>query len=345
MTSARDPCRILLCEDSATYAEGLTRFLEQDPELRVVARSSTGEEAADELARVAPDLVIMDIALPGIDGVEATARLMAARPVPVLVLSSRTRHGSQLALAALGAGALDVRSKSEVTIQDPAGARAVAFRRYLKRLAASPRIARPDTDGAAAPSPAEGRSAAMIGLAASTGGPPAVQTVLAGLPADFPIPIVVAQQIAHGFLDGLVQWLDAEVALPVRLATDRAPLGPGAWIAPDDAHLLVDEGFVARLDAEAVAEYRPPAADLLFVSLASAVGPEAVAVVLTGMGSDGADGIEAVIGSGGLTIAQDEFSSVAYGMPKAAAEAGAEQILPLEEIAPVLTRLSPAKRL
>jgi two-component system chemotaxis response regulator CheB len=347
MSPAREVCRILVCEDSISYAEGLTRFLEQDSDLSVVARCQTGEQAAARLALVDPDLVIMDIGLPGIDGIEATHRLMASGPVPVLVLSALTgKRGSRVALAALAAGAVDARSKSEVPLQDPAGARAVAFRRYIKRLAAA-RVdgrSRAGQDAEAVPRPRPARSVSAIGLAASTGGPPALQAVLGSLPADFSVPIVVVQHIADGFLGGLVRWLDGQVALPVRMAGAGVALGPGAWMAPEGAHLVVEDGLTARLDHQTVSGYHRPAADVLFASLASAAGAGAVAVVLTGMGSDGAEGAAAVRASGGLTIAQDQASSVVYGMPRAAAELGAERVLPLADIGPALRQLSPAKR-
>jgi two-component system chemotaxis response regulator CheB len=346
MSPSREVCRILLCEDSRTYAEGLTRFLEQDSDLRVVARCHTAEQAAARLASVAPDLVIMDIELPGMDGIEATHRIMATGPVPVLVLSAHTgRRGSQVALAALAAGAVDARSKREVPLQDPAGARAIAFRRYVKRLAAArvdgrrPAVHRAEAEPRSKPA----RSVSAIGVAASTGGPPALRAVLGSLPADFSVPIVVVQHIARGFLGELVHWLDGQVALPVRTAGNGVALGPGAWMAPEDAHLVVEDGLTTRLDRHTVSGYHRPAADVLFASLASAAGPDAAAVVLTGMGSDGAEGAAAVRACGGLTIAQDQASSVVYGMPRAAAELGAERVLPLSEIGPALSRLSPAK--
>ena len=340
------PCRILLCEDSPTYAEALTRFLEEDSDLSVVARSRTGEHAAAQLVRLDPDLVIMDIELPGLDGIQTTRRMMASRPVPVLVLSAHAgTRGSRVGLAALAAGAVDARSKSDVPIQDPCGARAVAFRRYVKRLAAArvdgrsrggaPRLASPH---------ASPRQISVIGLAASTGGPPALQTVLGSLPADFPIPIVVVQHIAKGFLAGLVEWLNGQVAVPVTMASDGDVLGPGVWMAPEGAHLVVGAGLTARLDRHTVAGYHRPAADVLFASLASAAGTEAAAVVLTGMGNDGAEGVAALRAAGGLTIAQDEASSLIYGMPRAAAESGAERILPLTDIGPALRRVAPMRR-
>lgn len=337
MSLPDDVCRILVCEDSIPFAEGLTHFLQLDPQLRVVAHCLTGEEAVVHLSEADPDVVIMDIELPGIDGVEATRRITAARPLPVLVLSSRTRRGSQLALASLEAGAIDVRAKEDVTLESGMGARALAFRRYLKRLAATNIARRREVTGSSeSATPWRHRSISVIALASSTGGPQALRTVLGSLPADFPVPIVVVQHMAPGFVAPLIEWLDGQVGLAVNAARDCATLGPGAWIAPDDAHLLLDEDLVTRFDTEIVAGHQRPAADLLLVSMASAAGPEAVAAVLTGMGDDGADGISAVRRSGGLTIAQADASAIIDGMPRAAAAMGAEEVVPLADIGPAL---------
>lgn len=347
LSASQEVCRILLCEDSLVYATALARFLEQDPDLRVVARCVSGEEAMERVPSVRPDLVIMDVELPGIDGVEATRRLMASRPVPVLVISAHTARGSHRSLAALAAGAADARPKSDVPLQDPTGARAVAFRRYVKRLSAATIARRTSAQHAASRPPrpwtgAEG-PASVIGIAASTGGPPALRTVLAALPREFPLPIVVVQHIADGFLGGLIRWLDGEVPLPVGLAREGAVLGPGVWVAPDDAHVVAERDLVIRLDRETVAGYHRPAADILFVSLASAAGARATGVVLTGMGSDGAEGAAVIARCGGLTIAQDEPSSTVYGMPREAARLAGSRVLPLAAIGPTLRQLARAR--
>lgn len=343
--SGSEACRILICEDSFTYMEGLRRFLEHDSDLKVVARCPTAEQALVRVRELDPDLVIMDIELPGMDGVEATRLLTEERPVPVLVLSAHHGRRSQRAFAALAAGAADARPKSDLSLSDPMSARSVAFRRYVKRLAASRRRGRRPPPRVPVGRPGRRGPVAAIGLTASTGGPPALGEVLGALRRDFPIPIVIVQHIAAGFLDGLVAWLNAEVAIPVRVARDGEILGPGAWIAPDDAHLVVEAGLVARLDANTVSGYHRPAADVLFASLASAAGPEAVTVVLTGMGADGAEGTAAIQAAGGLTIAQDESSSAVYGMPRAAAAQGVDHVLPLADIGPVLSHLKPSRAL
>ncbi len=335
-----DVARVLVCEDSPTYARALREFLERDEDLRVVGTCQSGEALLRALPGARADLVTMDVELPGIDGVETTRRLMASRPLPVLVLSGHTPRGSARTAAALTAGALDVLAKSDLRLDDPAGPAAIALRRRIKRLACARvrSVARaggagPPRPGAAAP----GRPAGVIGLCASTGGPQALHALLAELPADFPIPLLAVQHIAGGFLEGLVRWLDGCVGLPVRIARQGSALAPGVTFAPDDAHLLLREGRL-ELDPSTVAGPHRPSGDVLLRSL-SARGPDAVAVVLSGMGRDGVEGLAAVGRAGGLTIAQDEASSAVYGMPRVAAERGAELSLCPSAIGAALTRL------
>lgn len=178
-----------------------------------------------------------------------------------------------------------------------------------------------------------------IGICASTGGPAVLVELLGALPADFPVPLLVVQHIASGFVDGLVRMLDEAVALPVATARHDAPLCPGVWLAPDGAHLTLTRSRRTRLDRDTVHGRHRPSADLLLESLAEVLGPAAVAVVLTGMGRDGAAGAAAVQACGGLVLAQDEASSAIYGMPRAAAQAGARPLAP-PAIAGVLGRLS-----
>jgi two-component system chemotaxis response regulator CheB len=342
--TARPPVtRVLICEDSRTYATSLARFLEYEGDLKVVGVCSSGEEALEALPRLQPDLVTMDVELPGISGIEATEQIMRSQPTPVVVLSAYTRRASERAAAALAAGALDALLKTELPLDDPDGPKAVALRRRLARLArAYVRQRRPSSRRNPPPGPDQ-RRARVIGICASTGGPQALETVLSGLPADFPLPVLVVQHMGAGFMEGLVRWMDQRLPLPTRVARDGVRMRPGAWFAPDDAHLLLKPSMHLALDRETVSGPHRPSADVLLKSLASAVGAEGVAVVLTGMGNDGAEGVAAVRAAGGHTIAQDEATSAVFGMPKAAAQNGAEVVLPLSEIATELRHLSKPK--
>jgi len=187
------------------------------------------------------------------------------------------------------------------------------------------------------------RPTRAIGICTSTGGPGVLIEVLRELPADFTLPILIVQHIAAGFINGLLHMLDDEVSLPVGMAQDGAPLQPGIWLAPEDAHLTLTPSRHVALDRRTVAGPHRPSADLLLASLAAVLGADAVAVVLTGMGRDGARGAAAIKAAGGLLLAQDEATSRIYGMPRAAVEAGARPLSP-QQIAAVLCELCPVRR-
>jgi two-component system, chemotaxis family, protein-glutamate methylesterase/glutaminase len=196
---------------------------------------------------------------------------------------------------------------------------------------------------AAATSPRARPRSEAIGICTSTGGPAVLTQILGALPADYPLPVLVVQHIAEGFVDGLVRMLDDAIALPVAIARDDAPLRRGVWVAPAGAHLVLTRGPRTKLDRETVRGLHRPSADLLLESLADVLGAGAVAVVLTGMGRDGASGAAAVKRRGGLVLAQDEASSSIYGMPRAAAQAGARSLSP-RAIAAALQQLPPRPR-
>ena len=267
---------------------------------------------------------------------------MSVRPLPILVLSSY--GGGERAAAVLAAGALDAVRKDELDLLDPKGADAVALRRRVRVLAGARVIKHPRAHlwVTAAGAGSLGRSAAAIGVIASTGGPPALAALLGALPAHFEVPILVVQHIAHGFTEGLARWLDQTVPLPVALASDGQRLGPGVWVAPEGAHLVLRPGLRLALDTRASAGAHRPSGDILLTSMAESLGRLAAGVVLTGMGRDGALGLGRITRAGGLTIAQDASTSAVYGMPRAAAEAGAEIVLPLADIASRLLTLRPA---
>jgi two-component system, chemotaxis family, protein-glutamate methylesterase/glutaminase len=340
--------RVLICEDSQTYAAGLSRLLARDPEIDVVAVCASAEETITRLAQVEPKphLVTMDLELPGMSGREAIEQIMNVQPVPILVLAGGVRRDSKKALASLAAGALEVLSKDELDLRDPDSTDARTFRRRVKLLSGvrvlhHPRAALVRRNFANGSGPA--RSASIIAICASAGGPHALASVLADIPAAFPIPIAVVQHMATGFTEGFAHWLDDQVPLPVRLA-DAGPVGPGVWVAPEDAHLVVDGANRLALDEREHAGPHRPSGDVLLRSIAASAGPGGVAVVLTGMGRDGADGLGEVKRAGGLTIAQDEASCAVFGMPKAAVERGAELVLGPAQIGHRLAALRLAER-
>jgi two-component system chemotaxis response regulator CheB len=338
----RAPTRVLVCDDSRSFAAALVRTLERGGEIEVVGVATSAEEAFADLARLAPDLVTMDIELPGTSGLEAVEEIMSARPTPILILSSYVNSDSNVAAAALASGALEAIGKETLSLSDLDGDAAVAFRRRVKLLGGAHVIRHPRArlNGRSAVPILPTPRGSVIGICASTGGPHALATLLAGIPAGFAVPILVVQHIAAGFSDGLARWLNATVPLAVRLAEDGAQALPGVSLAPDGADLVLGPDGVLELDRTTPAGLHRPSGDALLRSIAQHARSAGVAVVLTGMGRDGADGLGAVREAGGLTIAQDEETSAVYGMPCEAAKRGAALILPIGKIADALTTVA-----
>jgi len=334
--------RVLICEDSRTYAAGLSRLLERDAEIEVVGVCETAEQAIARLPALKPNLVTMDLELPGMSGVNAIEQIMGVQPVPILVLSGHVERGSQTALYALAAGALDALPKVDFDLSDPDGVAARALRHRVKLLSGVRVIRHPRARLRQPRAPVYCvRRASVIGICASTGGPQALAAVLACLPDSFPIPILVVQHIAAGFIDGFAGWLDSEVPLSVRLAVPGEKPSHGVLVAPESAHMVLNARGRIELDRSTVAGPHRPSGDVLLRSIAAAAGADAVAVVLTGMGRDGAEGLREVREAQGLTIAQDEATSAVFGMPRAAAQCGAEHVLALDAIAERLIALHP----
>jgi two-component system chemotaxis response regulator CheB len=351
--SAAGPVRVAICDDSRAYAVGLRRFLETERRLQVVAMAGSAEQLFDELKRVRPELITMDLELPGIDGIAAIRHVMATMPTPIVVISGQAADGEGPVSAALAAGAVGAVAKGDVRLDRRLSPRALALRRRLVRLArggdtlpAGPPRARAPAPTAATPAPsptspppgARSRASApapgarrlprrgvasVVGIGASAGGPSALGEVLGALPVDFPLPVLVVQHISAGFAAGLAAWLDGVIALSVRLGRHGEPIGPGVVIAPDGAHLLMTDDGRLRLDGERVCGPHRPSVDVLLTSLAEVAGSGVVAVVLTGMGRDGAAGVAAVRQAGGVALVEHADRAHVSGMPEAAARAGA----------------------
>jgi two-component system chemotaxis response regulator CheB len=331
---------VLICEDSGTYAAALRRILEYDGDISVVGVCGSAEEAISLLPLYRPDLVTMDIELPGMDGLAAVELIMDASPVPILVLSSHITAGGEKAAAALAAGALDAVAKDDLDLASPASVAGAAFRHRIRVISHASVIRHPRASLAPDPgAPWPPRLMSMIGVCSSAGGPQVLAEVLGALPADFPVPILIVQHIGAGFTESLARWLNQKALLPVRLAEHGVVARSGAWIAPEGAHLVVSAGGRLLLDRATVAGHHRPSGDVLLASIAETAGSRGTAIVLTGMGTDGAVGAVAVQDAGGLAIAQDEASSAIYGMPKAAADLGVEVALSPQQIAGCLRAL------
>ena len=341
--------RVLIVDDSQTMRVVIRNILESDPELRVVGEARNGREAINLCKRVEPDIVTMDIRMPEMDGFQAIQRIMAESPRPIVVLTS-TKSDRELGISfkAIDYGALAVTKKPFFSagiypnaekligeVKAMAQVKVVGRRRSTVKETSKP------------PSPRSlypilvSNPLRLIAMGASTGGPPALNVILTKLPSDLPVPVVVVQHISVGFMKGLVRWLNDTTPLRVRIATNGVLMEPGTvYLPPDQQHLTVGKGWRAWLqDSPPVGGHRP-SVTVLFDSVAEHYGRSAAGVLLTGMGADGARGLKAIRDAGGYTIAQDEDTSVVFGMPKEAIKmGGASEVAALGDIGERLTSL------
>jgi two-component system chemotaxis response regulator CheB len=358
--------RCLVADDSRAFRAILRTILARAPEVEVVGEAADGAEAVSKVLSLRPDVVTMDVRMPGKDGLVAIDEIMRIAPTPIVVISAEAGPERQeIAFRALDLGAIEVLAKPRsdgagrfereaeairLAVRSVAGLKLVTRHRRPFRAAATPapaaaarpRPAAPPPLAAAAP-PVRGAGAAarVLGIAASTGGPAGLARILKALPREFPLPVLVVQHIAQGFEAGLVHWLSAESALPVKLADEGEPLRPGAVLfAPEGRHLVLSGGMVRFTDAPPVGGFRP-SGTVLLSSLARELGPAAAGLVLSGMGEDGAAGLAEIRARGGWTAAQGPGTSVVFGMPRAAIERGAAALtLELDDVAPALVRLA-----
>ena len=331
--------RVLIVEDSKVIRELLEHIIGRDPRLEIVGSVESAEEALRILPRVSPDVISMDIRLPGMNGFEATQTIMRERPTPVVVVSASVEQADlQITMNALRAGALTV-------LEKPVGTTSAEYEALAQRLCtqlaimSQVKVVRRHRDArptqrlvrTAVSRPSDYR---VLGVVSSTGGPNALIQLLNGLCADFPLPILLVQHITSSFLEGFAAWLDGVCPFSVEIATDRQiPARGKVYLAPRDRHLRIEKGYLNIHSGDPVCAQRP-SGTVLFQSMASAFGPQALGVLLTGMGDDGAEGLLELRKSGGYTIAEDESTAVVYGMPAEALRRGAVlDSLPLPAIA------------
>ncbi len=336
--------RVLLVDDSPSVRAVLRRFLSKTSDIEVVGEASDGEQAVRAVLEFHPHVIVMDIQMPNLDGYEAIERIMGMRPTPILVLSSRaTRNQMQTAFEAIRRGAVEVLPKPEDTPswQLLAG----TLPETIRAVAQVPGKPRPRTRRTAvdpASALAIPKALRWIAIGASTGGPAAIRDFFEAIPADPPVSFLIVQHIAAGFELGFVDWLNKEFPLDVRLAQDGERLRRGAVrLAPASCHLLLEPDGIVHLDTHTPARRgHRPSVDELFQSCAESCPDEAAGVIMTGMGSDGVEGLLALRKAGGLTLAQDEASSIVFGMPRVALEKGAADIaLPPKELARALVKV------
>jgi two-component system chemotaxis response regulator CheB len=337
----RPVIRVVIADDTEVGRTLLMRVLKADPELDVVGVARDGQQAVDLAVRENPQIILLDAMMPGLDGVAATRRIMALAPTRVVIVSEQQGKGAAAQIfAATEAGAIDVIARPAWI--DPAGPVAVAFRDKIKMLAEIPVVRR----WADAPRSVRsrrnplgrtvGNKATVVAICASTGGPAALAALLPGLAAIVPnVPILIVQHVLAGFDEALADWLGGVTQLPIRVATQGMPLRGGViLLAPEGKHLIAQSPhIVGVVETPAIASHRPSGTPL-FESLARHFGDGTLAVILTGMGNDGVDGLRAVKSVGGSVVVQSPDSCVVSGMPGAAIAKGyADAVLPIEELA------------
>jgi two-component system chemotaxis response regulator CheB len=336
---------VLLADDSPVTRKLLQYLLSAEADIQVVGVVHDGQEALDFLMQGAhrADVALIDIHMPRLDGFEATRRIMETRPLPIVICTA-TADPKEVAVVfrSMEAGAVACVEKPvspEHPEFDACARNLLQTIRLMSEVKVVRRWPRPRQPVAGAcPVPYNGNGMKLVGIGASTGGPPVLQTILSTLPKDFPSPLLIVQHIARGFVPGLVEWLNQTTGLHVHMAAHGAQAMPGhAYVAPDDFHLGIGAGGRLALSRGDPENGLRPAVSFLFRSLADMCGSAAIGVLLTGMGRDGAIELKHMRDRGAWTIAQDRASSIVHGMPGEAIQLGAAaEILPGDRIAGAL---------
>lgn len=326
--------RVLVVDDSALARDLIRYIVTSEPGITVAGEAADGARAVEMAALSRPDLVTMDIEMPVLGGLDAIERIMARHPVPILVVTAL--KGVRTAFAAVSKGALEVMEKPDIS---PENARKLIDKiRVLADVDVSRMLPARGRAGACA----SGRGGmarrasgeGIVAIAASTGGPQAIQYILSHLPATFPAPIVITQHIAEGFTRGMVEWLNGSTPLTVVVAGNGDRLAPGrVYVNPAEHFMrITGQGMIILGDRDAGLPYHP-SCDTLLGSVAAAYGERAVGLILSGMGEDGVAGMRSIGKAGGVTMAQDAGSSLLYGMNRMAVELGlVDRVLPLSDI-------------
>lgn len=342
--------KVLIVEDSPVARELLIRVLSAEPDISVVGVADDGHEAVTAVQRLKPDIITMDINMPRLDGYSATRQIMSAQPTPIIIVTGTllADNVSQM-FKAVEAGALAVLQRPP-GLNHPdhmkAAAELISSIRLMSEIKVVTRPLRnagvePGKKAATVPPGTCGKGIRLVAMGASTGGPIALQRILSGLPDDFSLPVVIVQHIAPGFIAGFIDWLRTTCRLPVNLGAHGTTVLPGnIYVAPESAHLGVDSSLRLYLCNHPPENGVRPSVSFLFRSVAAALGSDAIGILLTGMGRDGALELKTMRERGALTIAQDEGSSIVFGMPGEAVKLDAAiNVLPPAEIAAFLTKI------
>ncbi len=347
--------RVLVVDDSAFFRRRVCEALNADAKIEVIGTASNGKEAVQQVAKLAPDVVTMDVEMPIMDGVAAVREIMHKNPTPVLMFSSITTAGAKATLDALEAGAMEFlpkafgpgkEDKSGILVRLRTHVR-ILGRRKLAKAQVAPKVASPAAKTASSSDPQHAKEPIkkghrLVAIGCSTGGPVALQHVLAPLPANYPLPILLIQHMPENFTTALAERLNSTCAITVREAQDGDLLRPGvALLAPGGRQMVLESQgaqCVVRVRDALPGEYLKPSVDLAFRSVADLFPGKALAVVLTGMGTDGREGAKLLKTGGSSVWAQNEESCVVYGMPMAVVKAGlADRVMALDEIGSSLT--------
>ncbi len=330
--------KVLIADDSALMRRLLTEILSQDPDIDVVGAVSDAYKAREQIKKLDPDVLTLDIEMPKMDGISFLERLMRLRPMPVVMISAMTEKGADITMKALMLGAVDFISKPKMDIENSLGQYGDMIREKVKTAAKSQFSRKAELADRAGTTRTLTHSGDydIIGIGASTGGVEAINKLLRELPTGLP-PIVITQHIPPVFSASFANRLNTELKIDVTEAKDNEKLLPGhVYVAPGDQHLLVakrGKDLVARLSNKGPVNRHMPSVEVLFLSIAECVGARSIGIMLTGMGNDGAIGLLRMKETGATTIAQDEESSVVWGMPREAVEIGAaNHVLALEKM-------------
>lgn len=344
---------VLIVEDSPVVRDFLSHILSADPEINVIGTASNGIEALEFVSQKTPDVITMDVIMPKMDGFEATRRIMETTPVPIVIVSaSWDPNAVEKTFKAIEAGAVSA-------LEKPGGLRSSDYRDKARELVQTvklmsevrvvkrtPIYQKRETAACVSHAAKIGLNGSpldikLVAIGASTGGPQALNTILSGLTDDFPPPVLIVQHIADGFVHGLIGWLNQSSAIPVKIAEHGEQILNGhAYVAPDGFHLKVSDDNRILLNKGDPENFVRPSVSYFFRSVGEVFGRNAIAVLLTGMGIDGADELKLMREKGAVTIAQDKDSSIVYGMPGEAARLdAAKYVLPLERIAATLKTL------
>jgi two-component system chemotaxis response regulator CheB len=323
--------KVLIVDDSDLARDMIRAILESDTGIIVVGEATDGVAAIAKVASLKPDIVTMDIEMPVMGGLEAIERIIAEHPVPILVVTALT--GVRTAFAAISKGALDVIEKPDISVENVQNL--LKKIHYLSKVDISAHLQKVKPRRSSSMPIDKGlRRRGIVAIAASTGGPQAINTILSNLPAAFPFPIVVTQHIANGFTQGMVEWLNSGTSLTVTVPISGTCLAPGnVYVNPAEHSMRITEQGMIILGDRVSGQIYQPSCNIMLSSVAAAYRNGAVGLIMSGMGDDGVAGMQAIKLAGGVTLAQDAKSSVIYGMNRLAVEYGyIQKILPLDNI-------------